>query len=185
LETNGLAPVAVRGGRFSLVYALSIHHLQEALQSAWMDEVPVMLRPGGASHLHDARLPVCGQTSPTEQGGSRVEAVLRRRPAWQQRAVRTPDLRANSWRSVLLSSISSARASGNPWQDLWLVRKDLGDERELRQPMMALVSVHRRVIGKHAGADPHVCSRFGSAGAAQREAVERRRHRRLRHPHLQ
>jgi SAM-dependent methyltransferase len=131
-ETNSLAPpLPFEGGRFGLVYALSVFtHLPEALQSAWMDEVRRVLRPGG--HLvfttHGSRY--AADLTPAEQERfASGKLVLRRddRPGSNVCGAYHPEIYVREQLALGFTVVDFVRegASGNPWQDLWLVRKDL------------------------------------------------------------
>jgi SAM-dependent methyltransferase len=131
-ETNGLEPpLPFEQGRFGLVYALSVFtHLPEALQSAWMDEVRRVLRPGGylLFTTHGARY--TADLTPAEQ--ERFNAgrlVLRRddRPGSNVCGAYHPEIyvREQLARGFSVVDFVPEGATGNPWQDLWLLRKDL------------------------------------------------------------
>jgi SAM-dependent methyltransferase len=131
-ETNDLEPpLPFEQGRFGLVYALSVFtHLPESLQSAWMEEVRRVLRPGG--HLlfttHGTRY--AAHLTPGEQqrfnGGA---MVVRRddRPGSNVCGAYHPEIyvRERLARGFSVVDFVPQGATGNPWQDLWLLRKDL------------------------------------------------------------
>jgi SAM-dependent methyltransferase len=131
-ELNALEPpLPFEDGRFGLVYALSVFtHLPEALQLAWMNEMRRVLRPGG--HLifttHGSRY--AAELEPDDQerfaGG---QLVVRRedRPGSNVCGAYHPEIyvREQLARGFTVVDFVREGATGNPWQDLWLLRKDV------------------------------------------------------------
>ncbi len=128
---NGIAPpIPLPDGRYSLVYALSVFtHLPEELQRAWMDEMRRVLRPGG--HLlfttHGARY--ANELDADER--SRFDAgrlVVRRddSPGSNVCGAYHPEayIRRELARGFTVVEFAPEGAAGNPWQDLWLLRRD-------------------------------------------------------------
>jgi SAM-dependent methyltransferase len=131
-DSNGLEPpLPFEGGRFGLVYALSVFtHLPEALQSAWMEEVRRVLRPGGHLILTTHGSRYAADLTPAEQERfASGKLVLRRddRPGSNVCGAYHPEIyvRERLARGFTVVDLVREGASGNPWQDLWLLRKDL------------------------------------------------------------
>ena len=129
-RTNGLAPpLAYEDGQFDLVYALSVFtHLPEALQHAWMAELRRVLRPGGALIVtthgrryvdrldgEEQRRIAAGGMVVTPEGppGSNLYAAYHSE-AW---------VRTELARGFDVVEFTPEGALGNPWQDLYLLRR--------------------------------------------------------------
>jgi SAM-dependent methyltransferase len=129
-ETNDLEPpLTFADGRFGLVYALSVFtHLPEALQAAWMQELRRVLRPGG--HLvfttHGARYK--GDLGPEDRERFAAgELVTRRddRPGSNVCGAYHPEayVRGHLAQGFTVVDFVPEGATGNPWQDLWLLQR--------------------------------------------------------------
>ena len=129
-ETNALEPpLAFDSERFGLVYALSVFtHLPEELQVAWMQELRRVLHPGG--HLiittHGARY--VAELEPEQR--ERFEhghLVIRRddRPGSNVCGAYHPEayVRQHLAQGFRVIDFVPEGASGNPWQDLWLLKR--------------------------------------------------------------
>jgi SAM-dependent methyltransferase len=129
-EANGLEPpLAFSDRQFGLVYALSVFtHLPESLQRPWIDELHRVLRPGG--HLvfttHGARY----MAELDADGRARFAAgqlAIRRddRPGSNVCGAYHPEAYVRGELTRRFSVVDYVRegAAGNPWQDLWLVRR--------------------------------------------------------------
>lgn len=129
-RTNGLAPpLDYENGRFDLVYALSVFtHLPEALQHAWMAELFRVLRPGGSLVL----------TTHGRRYLDRLDADEQRRFAAGEIVVKNegppgsnlcgtyhPEawVRTRLARGFDILDFVPEGALGNPWQDLYLLRR--------------------------------------------------------------
>jgi SAM-dependent methyltransferase len=131
-DSNALAPpLPYEDGRFGLVYALSVFtHLPEALQSSWMDEIRRVLRASG--HVifttHGSRYAAALTPADRERFAS-GQLVVRRddRPGSNVCGAYHPEIyvRERLARGFTVVDFVREGASGNPWQDLWLLRKDL------------------------------------------------------------
>lgn len=129
-ETNGLEPpLAFKDERFGLVYALSVFtHLPEPLQVAWMQELRRVLRPGG--HLifttHGSRY-LAELGAEDRERFAAGQLVLRRddRPGSNVCGAYHPEayVRTQLARGFTVVDFVAEGASGNPWQDLWLLRR--------------------------------------------------------------
>ena len=129
-DTNALAPpLPFADDRFGFVYALSVFtHLPEALQSAWMGEMRRVLRPGG--HLifttHGSRY-AAGLTPDEQDRFASGQFVVRRddRAGSNVCGAYHPEayVRDQLARGFAIVDFVREGASGNPWQDLWLLRK--------------------------------------------------------------
>jgi len=129
-DTNALAPpLPFADGRFGLVYALSVFtHLPEALQSAWMGEMRRVLRAGG--HLifttHGSRY-AAGLTPAAQARFASGQIVVQRddRAGSNVCGAYHPEsyVRDQLARGFTVVDFIREGASGNPWQDLWLLRK--------------------------------------------------------------
>lgn len=129
-DTNALEPpLPFEDGRFGLVYALSVFtHLPEALQIAWMQELRRVLRAGGHLLLttHGARY--LAELGPRDR--ERFEAgqlVVRRddRPGSNVCGAYHPHayVREHLARGFAVVDSVPEGATGNPRQDLWLLRR--------------------------------------------------------------
>ena len=129
-ETNELAPPLPHGsGTFDLVYALSVFtHLTERLGLAWAEELARVLRPGGYLLLttHGARYRE--KLTPRERARFDAGSLVVRRPesvgsnlcaAFHPRAYVQETL-AGPLEPV---EFVPEGATGNPYQDLHLLRK--------------------------------------------------------------
>jgi SAM-dependent methyltransferase len=122
-------PLPYPDAAFDLVYALSVFtHLPERLQSAWMDELRRVVRPGGhlfitthgrayARHLSEAERGEFGRDRLVVQyageAGSNVCAAYHPE-AYVRRALA---------RGFSVVAFRPKGARGNPVQDAWLLRK--------------------------------------------------------------
>ncbi len=130
-DTNALEPpLPFEDGRFGLVYALSVFtHLPEALQSAWMDEVRRVLRPGGHFILttHGSRY-AADLTPGEQQRFAEGKLVLRRddRPGSNVCGAYHPEVyvREQLARGFVVVDFVREGAAGNPNQDLWLLVRE-------------------------------------------------------------
>jgi SAM-dependent methyltransferase len=127
---NALAPpLAHAAGKFGLAYALSVFtHLPEPLQAAWMGELRRVLRPGGLLFLTThGRHYLSELTAQEREGFEAGELVLRHddRPGSNVCGAYHPELYVRERLSEgfdVLDFVPEG-ALGNPWQDLWLLRK--------------------------------------------------------------
>jgi SAM-dependent methyltransferase len=129
--TNGLAPpLAYEDGRFGLVYALSVFtHLPEGLQDEWMEELRRVLRPGGHLLLTTHGEHYLGELTDDEQRRFRSgDLVLRRddRPGSNVCGAYHPEryVRERLAKGFTVVEFAPKGALGNPWQDLWLLRRE-------------------------------------------------------------
>jgi len=123
-------PLAYDGGQFDLVYALSVFtHLPEPLQSPWMSELRRALRPGGHLLLttHGKRY----RDDLTADERRRFEAgdlVVRGsdEPGRNVCGAYHPEryVRDRLAEGFTVVDFVAEGASGNPYQDLFLLRKD-------------------------------------------------------------
>ncbi len=127
---NGLAPpTRFASGEFGLVYALSVFtHLPDGLQEAWMDEMRRLLRPGGHLVLttHGARY--VNELQPADrQRFADGQLVVTRddRAGGNVCGAYHPEsyVRRHLARGFTVVDFVPEGAHGNPWQDLWLLRK--------------------------------------------------------------
>ncbi len=129
-KTNRLAPaLSFEDGRFGLVYALSVFtHLPGALQESWIRELRRVLRPGGylLFTTHGARYATEFAPAEGEQFAS-GELVVRRddRPGSNVCGAYHPEafVRGRLAQGFAVVDFVAEGASGNPWQDLWLLRR--------------------------------------------------------------
>ncbi len=129
-RTNELVPpLDYEDEQFDLVYALSVFtHLPETLQHAWMTELARVLRPGGALVLtthgrryldrldaEDARRFAAGEMVVKSKGplGSNLFGSYHPE-AW---------VRTRLARGFEVLEFAPEGALGNPWQDLYLLRR--------------------------------------------------------------
>ncbi|MPZ23032.1 MAG: methyltransferase domain-containing protein [Dehalococcoidia bacterium] len=122
-------PLAFDSEAFDLVYGLSVFtHLTEERQRYWMDELTRVVRPGG--HLlitthgkrHASELP--GNEWDRFAAGELV-VVRGDREGRNECAAFHPEsyVRANLARGLEVARFEAEGARGNPWQDLYLLRK--------------------------------------------------------------
>jgi SAM-dependent methyltransferase len=130
---NDLAPpLSYADGRFGFVYALSVFtHLPEPLQAKWMQEMRRVLRPGGHLLLTTHGEEYLNELTADEQRqfqAGRLVVHLDNRPganscgAYHPEAYVRERLAAGNGFSVI--DFVPKGALGNPWQDLWLLRRD-------------------------------------------------------------
>jgi SAM-dependent methyltransferase len=127
---NGLAPPLPHAdGQFGLVYALSVFtHLPAALQTAWMQELWRVLRPGGLLFLTTHGRHYMQELSDAERRRFEAgEIVLRHddRPGSNVCGAYHPEayVRGRLSEGFEVLDFVPEGALGNPWQDLWLLRK--------------------------------------------------------------
>lgn len=124
-----LPPLDYEDGRFDLVYALSVFtHLPEALQHAWTLELGRVLRPGGCLLL----------TTHGRRYLDRLDADEQRRFAAGEMVVKDEGppgsnfcgtYHPEAWVRTRLGAgfevvdFVPEGALGNPWQDVWLLRR--------------------------------------------------------------
>jgi SAM-dependent methyltransferase len=131
-EPNALAPpLPFETGRFGLVYALSVFtHLPERLQSSWMDEIRRVLCGGGhfIFTTHGSRY-AAELTAADQARFASGQLVVRRddRPGSNVCGAYHPEIyvRQRLARGFTVVDFVREGATGNPSQDLWLLRKDL------------------------------------------------------------
>jgi len=130
-EVNGLAPpLPFEDGRFALAYALSVFtHLSEPLQAAWMQELRRVVRPGGHVIFTTHGVRYLGELEPDDR--SRFAAgrlVIRRddRPGSNVCGAYHPEtyVREHLAQGFTVVDFVAEGAIGNPYQDLWLLRRD-------------------------------------------------------------
>jgi SAM-dependent methyltransferase len=129
-DTNALEPpLPFEDGRFGLVYALSVFtHLPEALQAVWMQELRRVLRAGGHLILttHGARY-LAGLGPRDRERFEAGQLVVRRddRPGSNVCGAYHPPayVREHLARGFEVVDFVPEGATGNPWQDLWLLRR--------------------------------------------------------------
>ena len=122
-------PLPYSDRQFGLVYALSVFtHLPASLQRPWIDELHRVLRPGG--HLlfttHGARY--VDELSPGDRASfADGQLVIRRddRPGSNVCGAYHPEayVRGELARGFSVIEHAPEGAAGNPWQDLWLLRR--------------------------------------------------------------
>lgn len=128
-ENDLRPPLPHRDGQFGLVYALSVFtHLPEPLQSAWMQELRRVLRPGGLLFLTTHGRRYLEELSLAEQRQfENGELVLRHddRPGSNVCGAYHPEayVRERLSQGFAVLDFVPQGALGNPWQDLWLLRK--------------------------------------------------------------
>lgn len=130
-EVNGLEPpLTFEDGRFAVAYALSVFtHLPESLQAAWMQELRRVVRRGG--HLIITTHGVRYLTELTNEDRTRFTAgqlVIKRddRPGSNVCGAYHPEayVRDHLARGFTVVDFVAEGAAGNPYQDLWLLRRD-------------------------------------------------------------
>jgi SAM-dependent methyltransferase len=127
-------PLAFESGRFDLIYALSVFtHLAETSQITWIEELRRVLRPGGYLFLTTHGEHYLSQLSAADQQrfrGGRLVVVGRRREGRNDCAAFHPEdyVRQTLAQGLDVVDFLPRAARGNPWQDVYLLRKR-GDER--------------------------------------------------------
>ena len=133
-EVNGLdRPLASSDGTFDFVYALSVFtHLSEASQRFWVGELWRVLRPGGHLLITTHGEFYFGRLSPEEQrvfrsGGAVVHKAARE--GSNDCAVFHPEayVRGTLAGPFAVVDFLPEGASANPRQDVYLLRKPIGD----------------------------------------------------------
>lgn len=129
-RTNALAPpLDYEDGRFDLIYALSVFtHLPEALQQAWMAELFRVLRPGGCLLLTTHGRRYFDLLDANEQRRfAEGELVVKNQgpPGSNLCGAYHPEawVRTRLSRGFDVLDFAPEGAVGNPWQDLWLLRR--------------------------------------------------------------
>lgn len=129
-RTNALAPpLSFDAGQFGLVYALSVFtHLPEPLQASWMAELWRVLRPGAylVFSTHGSRY--ASTLAPADRQRFLSGDLVTR---YDERAggnvcgAYHPEryVREQLSRGFVVVDFQPEGAAGNPWQDLWLLRK--------------------------------------------------------------
>lgn len=130
-EINGLAPpLPFEDGRFALVYALSVFtHLPESLQAAWMQELRRVVRPGGHVLFTTHGVRYLSELEPADRDRFAAgQLVIRRddRPGSNVCGAYHPEtyVREHLARGFTVVDFVAEGAGGNPFQDLWLLRRD-------------------------------------------------------------
>jgi SAM-dependent methyltransferase len=130
-QSNGLMPPLAYGeGQFGLVYALSVFtHLPESLQLPWVSELRRVLRPGGHLLLTTHGKRYLGDLTAEEQRRFEAgELVVRRseEPGRNVCGAYHPEryMRERLGEGFTVVDFLAEGASGNPHQDLFLLRKD-------------------------------------------------------------
>ena len=130
-EVNDLAPpLPFVDQRFAVVYALSVFtHLPEPLQKAWMQEARRVLRPGG--HLifttHGAHyLDELEPDDRTRFASGQLVITREDRPGSNVCGAYHPEasVRGQLAHGFTVVDFVAEGAAGNPYQDLWLLRRD-------------------------------------------------------------
>jgi SAM-dependent methyltransferase len=126
-DRNG--PLAFESARFDLVYALSVFtHLAEPSQRSWMDELRRVLKPGGHLLLTTHGEHYLSQLAESDQrrfrSGRLVVKGLRREGS-NDCAAFHPEayVRQTLARGFEVVDDLPRGARGNPWQDVYLLRK--------------------------------------------------------------
>ena len=130
-EVNDLTPpLPFEDSQFAVAYALSVFtHLPEPLQNEWMQELRRIVRPGG--HLifttHGARY--LDELDPEDRNRfSSGQLVIKRedRPGSNVCGAYHPEayVRDHLARGFTVVDFVAEGAAGNPYQDLWLLRRD-------------------------------------------------------------
>jgi SAM-dependent methyltransferase len=129
-QPNGLEPpLPFVDRQFGLVYALSVFtHLPESLQRPWIDELRRVLRPGG--HLvfttHGARYAAeLAEHDRAMFAAGRLAIRRDDRPGSNVCGAYHPEayVRDELARGFTVVDYAPEGAAGNPWQDLWLLRR--------------------------------------------------------------
>ena len=129
-DTNGLAPpLSFESNQFGLIYALSVFtHLPEELQAPWMDELRRVLRPGGylMFSTHGARYAADLEREQRDRFTSGRLVIERDdRAGSNVCGAYHPEayVRQHLARGFTVVDCIPEGAIGNPWQDMWLLRK--------------------------------------------------------------
>ena len=129
-EVNGLEPpLPFDDGRFQLIYALSVFtHLPEALQLAWMAELRRVLGRGGLLMVTTHGAHYLGALTPVERERfARDELVIRQddEPGSNFCGAYHPEtyVRERLARGFEVVDFVPEGATGNPRQDLWVLRR--------------------------------------------------------------
>jgi SAM-dependent methyltransferase len=129
-QPNGLEPpLRLADRQFGLVCALSVFtHLPESLQRPWIEELRRVLRPGG--HLvfttHGARYAdELGADDRAKFGAGHLAMKRDDRPGSNVCGAYHPEayVRNELARGFSVVDYAPEGATGNPWQDLWLLRR--------------------------------------------------------------
>jgi SAM-dependent methyltransferase len=129
-ETNALEPpLPFEDDRFGLIYALSVFtHLPESLQTAWMDELRRLLRPGGylVFTTHGTRYTAELDARQRDRFAA-GHLVMERddRAGSNVCGAYHPEayVRQHLSRGFTVVDFVPEGAIGNPWQDLWLLQR--------------------------------------------------------------
>jgi SAM-dependent methyltransferase len=129
-EVTSLAPpLPYADGRFDFAYALSVFtHLPEALQHAWMTELRRVLRPGGLLFLTTHGPRYLEQLTPEERAQFETgQLVVRHEERAGSNACGAYHpvgwVRTQLAKGFEIADYVPEGATGNPWQDLYLLRR--------------------------------------------------------------
>jgi SAM-dependent methyltransferase len=130
-EVNGLAPpLPFEDERFAVAYALSVFtHLPEPLQDAWMQELRRVVRPGGHVIFTTHGVRYVSELAPGDRTGFAAgRLVIKRddRPGSNVCGAYHPEayVRDHLARGFSVVDFVAEGATGNPQQDLWLLRRE-------------------------------------------------------------
>ena len=130
-EVNDLTPPLPFGDRqFAVVYALSVFtHLPEPLQNAWMQEIRRVVRPGGHVIFTTHGAHYLNELDPDDRTRfASGQLVIKRedRPGSNVCGAYHPEayVRDRLAHGFTVVDFVAEGAAGNPYQDLWLLRRD-------------------------------------------------------------
>ena len=129
-DVNGLdRPLDVPAGSYDFIYALSVFtHLSEPLQRFWMGELSRVLKPGGSLLITthgDRYLPILTPAEQVQFRDGRAVVHKATREGSNDCAAFHPEryVRQTLADGFDVVDMSPEGALGNPWQDVYLLRK--------------------------------------------------------------
>ncbi len=123
-------PLVFSDAQFGLVYALSVFtHVPEPLQHAWMQELGRVLRPGGYLVLTTRGVRYLAELTPEERDRFAAGQLVVRRDDYPSTGVwgayhPNAYVRSKLVRGFTVVDVLPEGASGNAWEDLWLLRRN-------------------------------------------------------------